>query len=198
MTLDQYMRENYREGDPESSKALAAFIDAQAQPGFDRKYLKMFPGDLKRARKLGKAFDDIELIMGSVHYTDWPDMLAALARRFGKIPAGPATDVPKRAPAVWAKRDRDAKENPAEFTRRVYARWLQNGLTRPMLRELDDGLYHALSVWEHRHPDDAIGELPTQAEVIDAKIAQVADAFTPEELRKLGLAIDARMRRMKT
>jgi hypothetical protein len=198
MTLQEYIRETYREGDPESDKAIAAFLDAQNQPAFDRQYLKMFPGDLKRARRLGKAFGDIELVLGSVHYTDWPDMLAALGQRFGKSPAPPGPQLPRKAPELWAKRDKTLKENPAQFTRRVYSRWLAGSLTRPMLRDLDDGLYHALSVWEHRHPDDAIAELPTQAEVIDAKIARLADEFTPEELRKLGLAIDARMRRLKT
>jgi hypothetical protein len=105
--------------------------------------------------------------------------------------------MPSKAPQLWTERDPALKENPAAFTRRVYGPWIGTGFTRPQLRALDDALYHALSVWEHRHPEDAIKDLPTLAEVIDSKIARLADEFSPDELRKLGATLQTRLRRKK-
>ena len=93
---------------------------------------------------------------------------------------------------------RSFAESPAAFARRVYGPWIGTGFTRPQLRTLDDALYHALSVWEHRHPEDAIKDLPTLAEVIDSKIARLADEFSPDELRKLGATLQTRLRRAKS
>lgn len=104
---------------------------------------------------------------------------------------------PSKAPQLWVNRDPALKESPAIFTRRVYGPWIGMGLTRPQLRALDDALYHALSVWEHRHPEDAVTELPTLAQVIDSKIARLADEFSPDELRKLGATLQTRLRRKK-
>jgi len=104
---------------------------------------------------------------------------------------------PSKAPQLWVDRDPALKESPAAFTRRVYGPWIGMGLTRPQLRALDDALYHALSVWEHRHPEDAVTELPTLAQVIDSKIARLADEFSPDELRKLGATLQTRLRRKK-
>lgn len=104
----------------------------------------------------------------------------------------------QRAPKEkWATRDKNRSESPVAFTRRVYAKRLGAGLTRPELRELDPDLYRALYVWIHRHPDDDIPELLSVSEVIDQKIERLAEEFTPDELRKLGLALQARARRMK-
>lgn len=105
--------------------------------------------------------------------------------------------MPSKAPQLWVDRDPALKENPAAFARRVYGPWIGIGFTRPQLRALDDALYHALSVWEHRHPEDALKDLPTLAEVIDSKIARLADEFSPDELRKLGATLQTRLRRAK-
>jgi len=105
--------------------------------------------------------------------------------------------LPTKAPALWADRDPDLKTNPAKFTTDTYKDWIGKGLTRQHLRELDPQLYHALSVWEHRHPEDRIENLPTLAEVIDMKIASLANEFEPEELRKLGTTLQTRLRRSK-
>lgn len=105
--------------------------------------------------------------------------------------------LPSKAPQLWVERDPALKENPAAFTRRVYGPWIGTGFTRPQLRALDDALYHALSVWEHRHPEDAVKDLPTLAEVIDSKIARLADEFSPDELRKLGATLQTRLRRAR-
>ena len=105
--------------------------------------------------------------------------------------------LPSKAPQLWVDRDPALKENPAAFTRRVYGPWIGTGFTRPQLRALDDALYHALSVWEHRHPEDTVKDLPTLAEVIDSKIARLADEFSPDELRKLGATLQTRLRRAR-
>jgi len=108
-----------------------------------------------------------------------------------------ALPLPSKAPQLWVDRDPALKENPAAFTGRVYGPWIGTGFTRPQLRALDDALYHALSVWEHRHPEDTVKDLPTLAEVIDSKIARLADEFSPDELRKLGATLQTRLRRKK-
>ena len=105
--------------------------------------------------------------------------------------------LPSKAPQLWVDRDPALKENPAAFARRVYGPWIGTGFTRPQLRALDDALYHALSVWEHRHPEDTVKDLPTLAEVIDSKIARLADEFSPDELRKLGATLQTRLRRAR-
>jgi len=103
--------------------------------------------------------------------------------------------LPKTAPALWADRDRNEKENPVEFTRRVYARWLGRGLTRRLLRQLDDQLYRALSVWTYRHPEDTLAELPPMSAEMDELIERLSTELSLEDLRKLGYAIDTRLRR---
>lgn len=87
--------------------------------------------------------------------------------------------------------------NPVEFTRKVYASWIGEGLTRKDLNEIDPDLYKALAVWEHRHPEQRIHELPTATQVIDEKIALLSAEMSEEELRKLGSAIQSRHRRKK-
>lgn len=106
-------------------------------------------------------------------------------------------ELPDKAPVLWADRNTKEKINPSKFTRDVYGQWIGKGLTRKHLRDLDEPLYRALSVWEHRHPTDTIQELPTLAQVIDQKIKRLSAEFTPEELRKLGTTLQTRLRRTK-
>jgi hypothetical protein len=116
---------------------------------------------------------------------------ASLARaRKGEDPV-----LPTKAPLLWSKRDRALKLSPVAFTRMTYGPWLGKGFTRGHLRELDKGLYHALANWISRHPDDAMPELPSQSEQLDQKVARLAEEFTPDELRRLGLALQARLKR---
>ena len=89
---------------------------------------------------------------------------------------------------------RDAKKSVA-FIQRVYAPWLGRGLNRAHIRNLDLPLYRALSVWVHRHPEQEMSELPSISQSIDEKIARLSLEFSPDELRKLGLAIENRGRR---
>lgn len=103
--------------------------------------------------------------------------------------------LPDKAPCLWARRNRDLGLNPVGFTMMFYGPWLGQGLTRSKLRELDKALYHALANWISRHPDDALPELPSQSELLDQKLARLADEFSPDELRRLGLALQARLQR---
>ena len=189
--IAKYGREHYEE-----LKAHAAELDAKQSAVEDQHYLKRFPGDLQRARRLGRALKAIRLEFDKVHFKDWPTLVEAVSDAYAR-PVAPTMSLPTKAPELWSKRDKDAKENPTAFVRRVYRQWIGYGLTRPLLRELDEDLYHAMSVWEHRHPEDAVTELPTLAQVIDAKIARLSDEFSRDELRKLGLTIQNRMRRSK-
>lgn len=134
-----------------------------------------------------------------------------LTPQFHGLAPGPPkqqTSIPDHAPQLW----KDGREitlhlpsgevrkqtfNPVQFIRAIYGRWIGRGLTRRHLNKLDPDLYRALSVWEHRHPEDRLMELPTLAEEIDAKIAALAHEFSPDELRKLGSTLQTRHRRSK-
>ena len=103
--------------------------------------------------------------------------------------------LPGKAPLLWSRRDRSLRLTPVAFARMTYGPWLGKGLTRSHLRELDKALYHALANWISRHPEDAMPELPSQSEQLDQKIARLAEEFTTDELRRLGLALQARLKR---
>jgi hypothetical protein len=118
-----------------------------------------------------------------------------LASHEAQLPRSKSVPLPTTAPEAWSKRDLNLRENPVEYTRRVYARWLGHGLTRKDLKALDPDLYRALSVWVSRHPDDAIAELPAQSEILDDLIDRLSAQLSLDDLRKLGYAIDTRLRR---
>ncbi|MFM9941763.1 MAG: hypothetical protein ACKVP7_19945 [Hyphomicrobiaceae bacterium] len=125
------------------------------------------------------------------------DLLGDLSLNWFWNPAKP-TPLPPTAPELWAKRDLNRRENAPVFTRRVYSIWLGNNLTRKDISRLDPELYKALSVWLARHPDDEIARLlPTQSDQLDEAIERLADQYPLEFLRKLGYAIDTRMRRQE-
>jgi hypothetical protein len=65
-------------------------------------------------------------------------------------------ELPSKAPELWANRT-GTQETPDKFVRRVYRRWLGQGLKRSHLLTLDKQLYTALSVWLHRHPNGVPG-----------------------------------------
>jgi hypothetical protein len=80
--------------------------------------------------------------------------------------------LPGEAPERWSERD-GRKENPIAFIRRVYAPWLNRGLTRAHLLAIDRPLYTALAVWMHRHPDEEFPELaPSQSELFTRRSQQ--------------------------
>lgn len=108
--------------------------------------------------------------------------------------------LPKKAPVLWedrTKKQETSKLNPARFTRNVYEVWLGQGLTRKYLRELDPNLYRALSVWETRHPEDRITELPTVSDLVDQTVDRLSAELTPDELRKLASTLQSRHQRAK-
>ena len=162
-----------------------------------------FPGDPKRAARVGRRYRDVvdRIVVAAVELNEDAPLLLEALRDFVERQTPKRRSVkallPKRAPALWKDRDPEEETNPVLFTRAIYARWLGHGLTRQHLRELDPDLYRALSVWEHRHPEDRLTELPTLAEVIDSRIAALADEFSPDELRKLGSTLQTRHRRSK-
>jgi hypothetical protein len=120
---------------------------------------------------------------------------ALLASHEARLPRPKVVPLPTTAPETWSKRDLNLRENPVQYTRRVYAPWFGHGLTRKDLKALDPELYRALSVWVSRHPDDAITELPAQSEIMDDLIDRLSAQLSLDELRKLGYAIDTRLRR---
>ena len=77
----------------------------------------------------------------------------------------------------------------------MYGKWLGKGFQRRDLGNLDAELYRALSVWVYRHPDDVIPELPPISDVMDQMIERLSAELSLDELRKLGYAIDTRLRR---
>lgn len=104
--------------------------------------------------------------------------------------------LPQTAPEFWKARDLNLRENAPQFIRRVYAQWLGRGLERKDIARLDQDLYKALSVWLSRHPEDPIvADLPPQREKLDELIDELSAKYPLEDLRKLGHAIDARLRR---
>lgn len=95
---------------------------------------------------------------------------------------------------VWAKR-RDKSTNPVAFVSMHYAKWLGRGLTRSHIRRHDLPLYRAFAVHVHRHPEDAVPELPSRTGSIDEKLERLSGTLDAEEIRKLGLALENRRRR---
>lgn len=184
--------------------AIAAAEAALNDPKSDESlalYLRLFPGDLDRALRLADSMNFmISMYIERVEMLKEPDksqMISALSPFLPSMPKRRLASHPEKAPKLWAAREPTSKTNPAQFTRDVYGQWLGRGMSRKALRDLDEKLYHALSVWEHRHPEDTIKELPTLAEVIDQKIASLAAEFGPDELRKLGTTLQTRSRRAK-
>ena len=125
-------------------------------------------------------------------------ILTRLVAEYDKSSAAtkPATALPDAAPELWSKRDLNLRENAPQFIHRVYGPWLGHGLTRKHIKAHDPELYRALSVWLTRHPDDGIASaLPRQSDILDDLIDRLSAEFSLEDLRKLGYAINARLRR---
>jgi hypothetical protein len=107
-----------------------------------------------------------------------------------------SVDLPDKAPEAWAERDLNRRENPCDFVKRVYAKWIGNGLTRVKIKELDYPLYRALSVWFTRHPDTDLSKLlPRLTETINTRFVIAAQLHSFSELRSLGLTLQTRHRR---
>lgn len=204
---------NRRKRDAEDREKIADLIrewrNADGSETDAEFLLKLFPGDPAAALFLGEVYAAVRLLLG--RYRMRPADCAAIARQLGNdFPAvqadGPAAAspsaekplrLPKTPPETWLDRDKDDMESPAEFTRRVYGRWIGRGLQRRDISRLDPPLYRALAVWVHRHPEDDVSELVANTDNVDAQVAKLADHMTPEELRRLGLALQSRYRRAK-
>ena len=109
---------------------------------------------------------------------------------------GPALAAPTSAPERWEERDKSTGETAVEFACRVYEPWISAGvMPRKLWLKLDEPLYKAYGVRVARHPDEAIPGLETQTDWVDTTVADLADKYTPEDLRKLGLALEYRRKR---
>ncbi|MCC7250445.1 hypothetical protein [Hyphomicrobium sp.] len=102
-----------------------------------------------------------------------------------------AKPLPDTAPELWENRI-GRKDNPVTFTRRVYAPWIEQGLTRSALRRLDPLLYNALAVWQCRHPEEDRSWLPSNSvraclyPVDD--LARIREALEPLQERRRFIA----------
>ncbi len=181
---------------------LSSLMPLGAAGNGDKLALEFFSGDDARASRLHEIFKDVRraidiaLRRQSLDPVEREQVIQAVIHSLAES-TPPKVTLPRKATALWADRDASQKITPAQFTRNIYGAWIGRGLTRKHLRDLDEPLYHALSVWEHRHPDDTIKELPTLAQVIDQKIERLSAEFSPEELRKLGTTLQTRLRREK-
>lgn len=120
---------------------------------------------------------------------------AKTTQRRSKTPDDAAlSDRALRSVPLWSKR-KDNSLSPAAFIRTHYAGWLGKGLTRAHIRRRDLPLYRAFAVWVHRHPDDDIAELPQRRTDVDDKLDRLSRDMDPDEIRKLGLALQSRRRR---
>lgn len=130
---------------------------------------------------------------------DRPRMRGILLQLLALYPPEPeehSAALPDQAPELWVERDLNRRENAPQFIRRVYAPWLGRGLARKDISRLDGDLYKALSVWLSRHKDDEIAQLlPSQSDKIDELIDRLGGEYSIEDLRRLGYAIDSRLRR---
>ncbi len=154
----------------------------------------------ERAKALAATFADLRLAANKAKgdHALSDDELRSVLRAVAVSIRAPeiAQLLPEQAPELWSQRDLNLRENAPQFIRRVYGRWLGRGLARKDLPRLDDDLYRALAVWLSRHPDDEIARLlPTQSDQLDELIDRLTGEYPIEVLRKLGYAIDNRLRR---
>ena len=166
----------------------------------DRIALETFPGDAERARRLYAAFKDLRRALEQVeeaHNLSPVDAHAITKAMLPRLaPLAPDKPVPDEAPELWARRDLNRRETAPQFIKRVYGEWIGHGLARKDLARLDEELYRALSVWLNRHPEDEMARLlPSQSEQLDELIERLSAEYPIEFLRKLGYAIDSRIRR---
>jgi hypothetical protein len=167
----------------------------------DAQVLAEFPGDLDRAHRLSAALQELRWAVADLERKfslSVADSRAVLQALLVSKPIGPQGEFgPADAPEKWSERRRlFSRDNPPDFIRRVYGQWLGRGLARKDIARLDPELYRALAVWLNRHPDDEIGRLlPTQSEQLDELIERLSAEYPVEVLRKLGYAIDTRLRR---
>jgi hypothetical protein len=115
------------------------------------------------------------LVNYALAYPDRP--LAPVADRLFSGLHAPAAGVasppplPTAAPALW-RQDRQRGESPPDFIRRTYGPWLEPGMPRALLRNLDERLYFALATWlkSNELPDDV--KLLKQSEANDQWVAR--------------------------
>lgn len=108
--------------------------------------------DLKEAFKVAcKPEQRAEFIREILDSAGFEEALpASIAKSFGP---GATRLLPTQAPAQWTNRPSRQSITPPRFVMDVYGPWLGRGLSRGDIRRLDEKLYHALYIWQKRHPD---------------------------------------------
>lgn len=103
---------------------------------------------------------------------------------------------PTRPPALWKDRDLNARETVTDFIERTYAQWLDRGLERRHIAKIDPLLYKSLSVFLTRQPQHPLAtRLPSKRKTTQELIERLSADYSADELRKVGYAIDAQLRR---
>jgi len=103
---------------------------------------------------------------------------STLGEKFsGAATKNDGNDLPVIAPALWSDRTTGREVSPIDFIRKYYEKWLGNGLTRNLLRQLDRELYQAFSAQISRMrrngkavPQDILPLTDTPQERLDAEL----------------------------
>jgi hypothetical protein len=180
---------------------------ASERPLTDDACLRQFPGPIERARRLASLYPSLAVAFMELRrdHNVTPDearalfeaLIAEFASGAHEQDVYTEEELLRQLARVPQWRDRRGDVTPPQFVRRHYRHYLGKGLTRAILRKLDERLYHSLAAWVRRHPEDDIPELGKRADRIDQQIARLSVEFSPDELRRLGLALQARERRRK-
>jgi hypothetical protein len=93
-------------------------------------------------------------------------------------------DNPIKAPELWKDRA-DKNEDPVAFIKRVYAKYLGEGISRADISRLDKRLYNSLNTSIHRHGDSLSDVLPTKSVIIDKKLKEAGEFKPPSRFVKI-------------
>lgn len=169
--------------------------------------LELFPGNLDRAWMLGEVYLSMRSFFRrqaqrhDLGHADRKAVLRQLQSAFDDPQTTPSrlaqesARLPAAAPKLWAERDLNERETVPAFIENVYASCLDH-LERRHIATLDPALYKALSVFLTRNPDHPIAQrLPSSRDRTKELIDRLTAEYSPEELVRVGQAIDARLRR---
>jgi hypothetical protein len=128
---------------------------------------KQISAPAKRINKIARLLSDIAGLMrqedlgkDSLHHLRQLQMRIRFAQTQSTQEPPVPHELPSQPPPLWRNR-KNKDENPVDFIRREYSRWLGKGLTRA----------HLLKHWlrENDLPDDL--DLPTKSAMIDRELA---------------------------
>lgn len=79
--------------------------------------------------------------------------------------------LPSVAPAFWSDRTTGREVSPVDFIREHYGPWIENGLTRPDIKRLDEPLYRAHATFISRNGGIDPLSLPTNSDLVAARVS---------------------------